>query len=380
MKMNAGIIGLGWFAGMILESLKGTEEIPVTAAADIDKKKAKNFGQRFDIAKIYDNADDLISNQDICIVIISTPPHLHYYLAKKAILAGKNVFLEKPGALKPGQMQELKDLALEKNIKATVDFVMRRNPLYLILERLCKKNIFGLPERACLENCAHDDSLPPQHWFWDYEKSGGIWVEHGVHFFDLVNWLMGPPLEARGSKYRREGCNLVDRVAGIALHQKGAIVSYYHGFTKPEVFENASFSLVFERAYTRVEGWIPVSLSVDAMVTPEADEFLSRDILDEARSFLPGIDVNLIKRELKQFDGGRIFQGRGKQFKASARSEYIFRLDKDRWEIYRACVRQGMLDLARAIKGQKPEPDVTLEDAKKALCVADMMETESFAP
>jgi hypothetical protein len=55
--------------------------------------------------------------------------------------------------------------------------------------------------------------------------------------------------------------------------------------------------------------------------------------------------------------------------------EYVFRLDRDRWEVYRACVRQGIVDLVHALKGQKSKPDVTLEDAKRALDVAKMMET-----
>ncbi|MCR4432233.1 MAG: Gfo/Idh/MocA family oxidoreductase [Tepidanaerobacteraceae bacterium] len=376
MRLNAGIIGLGWFAGMILKSLEGAREISVTAAADIDEKKAEEFRQKFNLEKIYDNADDIIIDPAMDIIIISTPPHMHSRLAEKALLAGKHIFLEKPGALNPEDMRATADLAVKRNLKATVDFVMRRNPLYLILKRLCENNIFGLPERASLENHAHDDSLSPRHWFWDYKKSGGIWVEHGVHFFDLADWLLGLPTHARGSKYRREGCDFVDRVLGTAFHQNGAIVSYYHGFTKPEVFEKTSFSLVFERAYTKAEGWIPVTMVVDAMVTPMADGILIGDILEEARRFLPGIGVNLEKRELKRFDDDGVFRGRGKHFRASARMEYIFSLDRDRWEVYRACVRQGILDLVRAVKGQKTEPDVTLEDAKNALDVAYMMEGE----
>lgn len=39
-------------------------------------------------------------------------------------------------------------------------------------------------------NEAADEGLSPQHWFWDRGMSGGIFIEHGVHFFDLVaSWL-----------------------------------------------------------------------------------------------------------------------------------------------------------------------------------------------
>jgi len=99
-------------------------------------------------------------------------------------------------------------------------------------------------------------------------------VEHGVHFFDLVNWLIGLPISAHGEKVPRQNVKLIDRVLGTAFHKDGAIVSYYHGFTKPEAFENTSFTFVFERAYARVEGWIPVKLTIDAMVTPEIEKLM----------------------------------------------------------------------------------------------------------
>src|SRR5690606_12788809 len=111
---------------------------------------------------------------------------------------------------------------------------------------------------------------------WDYEKSGGICVEHGVHFFDLVNWLLGMPKRGNGDKIPR-GNGLIDRVLGTAYHDKGAVISYYHGFTKPDAFENTLFSFVCERSYANIEGWIPISLSIDAMVTAEIEKLLMAD-------------------------------------------------------------------------------------------------------
>ena len=70
----------------------------------------------------------------------------------------------------------------------------------------------------------------------------------------------------------------------------------------------------------------------------------------------------------------KTFKGRGKSYGATARAEFTYRLSCDRWEVYRACVRQGIEDLAAAITAEKESPDVTLYDAKKALDVACMME------
>lgn len=371
---NVGIIGLGGFAELIADAIKDSKQVRIIAGADTDAHRIEKFKEETGIKKAYYNAVELLPDSQIDIVVISTPPAYHYDIGRLALSSGKHVLFEKPGALMPEDMSKLIDLSVGNKVKASIDFVMRRNPLYFILKELCNLNIFGLPERALLENYAHDDSLPPEHWFWDYKKSGGIWVEHGVHFFDLTNWLFGLPEKAHGEMIPRDNTGLIDRVVGTAYHSNNAVVSYYHGFTKPEAFENTHFSLIFERAYAQAEGWIPIKLTIDALVNPEIEKYMMESLLVKARSYLPEIDVTLETRLLNNWDGAKTFMGRGKEYKAAARVRFTYRLNKDRWKVYRACVWQGIEDLAWAVKGKKPEPDVTLYDAKKALDVAAMME------
>ena len=371
---NAAIIGLGGFGKIISAAVKESKKVRLIAGCDINPDKLEKFKEETGIEKVYDSIEKLLSDPAIDLVIIATLPSNHYDLGKLALKSGKHAFFEKPGALTPQHMAELIELSESKNLKTSIDFVMRRNPLYFILKEISELNFFGLPERAALENYAHDDSLPPEHWFWDYEKSGGIWIEHGVHFFDIVNWLMGKPKKAWGEKIPRESLGFVDRVLGTAYHENGAVISYYHGFTKPEAFENTRFFMIFERAYTELEGWIPVKLTIDAMVTPEIEKFLMGDLLLKARSFLPGVDVALETKLLNNWNDEKTFIGRGKEYRATARIKFTYQLTVDRWEVYRACVRQGIEDLAAAIKNEKYLPDVTLYDAKNALEVAFMME------
>ncbi|TYP48719.1 Gfo/Idh/MocA family protein [Thermosediminibacter litoriperuensis] len=380
MAVNLGMIGLGWFANLIARSVseRGDGRAVVAAACDVDSEKLREFKSRFNVKKAYDNPDDLVGDPDVDIVIIATPPYLHASLGKKALLAGKHVFLEKPGALRPEELGELIEIAREKNLKTTIDYVMRRNPLYLMMKMICDSKAFGLLERADLENYAHDDNMPPQHWFWDYSKSGGIWVEHGVHFFDLINWLIGPPREVRAVNIKRSGENLTDRVLGFALHEDDAVVTYYHGFTKPEPFEKTTFYFTFERAYAEVYGWIPVRLVIDALATPETEEFMGR-VMEEARKFLPSIDIELTMEKISEYGEGRdVFSGRGKRFKASFRTRFEYTIKQDRWEVYRACVMRAIDDLADAVEGVKTSPAVTLIDARRSLEIACRMEEQAL--
>lgn len=378
MIIKAGIIGLGGFSGIILKALEDVRGVRVVAAADIKSNLRQQAMTAFNISKMYESAEDIFSDKGIDLVIIATPPFLHAEMGKRAMESGKHVFFEKPGSISVEQMEELIQLSKKNGVIASIDFVMRRNPLYFILKRICETGVFGLPERIFLENYAHDDSLPPDHWFWDYDKSGGIWVEHGVHFFDLVRWLIGPPLKSQALKMERDEAGLIDRVSGWAVHENKTLVSYYHGFTKPEIFEKTTFFTVFERAYVQAKGWIPVELTLDALMASDMGKYVTNDLLDEAKDYLCGINTIFEIRQLRKFDKNeRFIKGRGKDFSADGRYMLTYSLDKDRWEVYRACVRQGISDLASVLRGEKSYPDVTLQDAKNALDSAFMMENNT---
>ncbi len=224
--LNVGLVGLGEFAKFVSTAVKGSKSVRITAGMDIDKCKAKKFKEKTSIKKVYCNTSELLSDPEIDIIIIATPPAYHYDLGRLFLSSGKHVFFEKPGALLPKNMLRLIKLAEINRVKTSIDFVMRKNPLYFILKELCDKDIYGSTERAYLENYAHDDSLPLEHWFWDYEKSGGIWVEHGVHFFDLTNWLLGLPKQACGKKILRNNTGIIDKVLGTARHNGNVVISY----------------------------------------------------------------------------------------------------------------------------------------------------------
>jgi ATP-dependent Zn protease len=65
----------------------------------------------------------------------------------------------------------------------------------------------------------------------------------------------------------------------------------------------------------------------------------------KARSYLPDIDITLETKLKNSWDGARTFMGRGKEYRATARVMFTYQLSKDRWEVYRACVRQGIEEL-----------------------------------
>lgn len=212
------------------------------------------------------------------------------------------------------------------------------------------EEIFGPLQRFSLENDARDDHLPPHHWFWEEEKSGGIWVEHGVHFFDLVHWLARPKGFSLCAKSLARPEGLEDAVMALVEYRSPSfLASFAHYFTRPREFERTRIHLTFHRAYLEVEGWIATSLRGRAWLEEETLDRLLRT---------PGLELESLPTP-----GGKVFLSRGKPLPVHREVSFGLQLG-DREEVYRQSLRKGLTALLRG------RPLAPLRAARKALEVA----------
>ncbi|MFW5644531.1 MAG: Gfo/Idh/MocA family protein [Bacteroidota bacterium] len=113
---NWGILGLGNIAHKFAQALRATENGNLLAVGSRTIDKAENFASQYNIGRWYGNYEDLIRDDDIQIVYISTTHNLHYELAKKSMEAGKHVLCEKPVTINSRQFEQLRELAESKNV------------------------------------------------------------------------------------------------------------------------------------------------------------------------------------------------------------------------------------------------------------------------
>jgi predicted dehydrogenase len=82
---------------------------------DTDEEKRAVFAQRYPNARMTADFDELLADESVEAVVIATPVPTHYELAKRALEADKHVFVEKPPAMRGGEMEELCELAEERD-------------------------------------------------------------------------------------------------------------------------------------------------------------------------------------------------------------------------------------------------------------------------
>ncbi|HEX8297588.1 MAG TPA: Gfo/Idh/MocA family oxidoreductase [Rubricoccaceae bacterium] len=235
---------------------------------------------------------DLLLRDDVDLVAVASPPGTHAEIGAAALDAGKHLLVEKPVATTLAGADQLIAARGRSGRVAAVDFMLRFNPVVEALVAWGSSGAFGPLVRVTVENEAQDASLPPDHWFWDRAQSGGILAEHAVHFFDIVNAIVeaqgGAPARASAEGWAsRRADGREDRVLAVVQHAEhaglpGVLATHAHAFTRPGAFERTTMRFTFALAEVDVEGWVPLSGVVRALVGPDAEADLAR---------LPGLAV-----------------------------------------------------------------------------------------
>ena len=90
-----------------------------------------------------DRFDEILADEDVRAVVIATPAATHYAKAKQAILRGKDVFVEKPLALRYGQGQELIALAQSRGVVLMVGHILEYHPAIALLKSIIARGELG---------------------------------------------------------------------------------------------------------------------------------------------------------------------------------------------------------------------------------------------
>jgi predicted dehydrogenase len=348
---------------VILEAAGELPGLRPVAVADHDPDRAEALAATWRLAAC--RPDQLLADPQVGVVAIATPPADHARLALDALRAGRHVFCEKPLATRLGDATEVLAAAGGSGApRITVDYVLRRNPLYALVGRL-QESVLGPPRRFALENLASDEHLDRDHWFWDREASGGIPVEHGVHFFDVAAWLLGSQPERVHALEAARADGRVDTALVAAGHPGGATASYAHSFARPDRAESVWTTLDWgERASGRLYGWIPVELELDIRTDGAglaAVQALATD--QRAALAIPGYRASGAERIILELAS----RGTPGRWDLHLRATLGGQAAKPR--AYRESVRAGLADLLTAITTGAP-PTVTPADAWTSLATA----------
>lgn len=193
--MNLAIIGAGLIGRKRVNSLpKG---INLTTICDINQQMAVDFVSNFN-CEFETDWRQVVRNPKHDAIIVSTINKFHVPITKEAILYGKHVLVEKPGARNLKELQKISKI-FNKQTVLMFGFNHRYHPSFVMAKKLINSKKYGeiLFIRA---RYGHGGRLGYEKE-WRFDKNlagGGELLDQGTHLIDLVNYLNGEMNEVYG--------------------------------------------------------------------------------------------------------------------------------------------------------------------------------------
>ena len=158
------------------------------------ERRTNRAEQEYPYVQTVRSFDELLTD-DIDLVIISTPNDTHVPMAKKAMLAGKHVVVEKPVAATSAEALELCELAKQQGVLFTVYQNRRLDSDFLTVKKLIEEGALG----EVVDYEAHYDrferGVNPKPWKAVGGEGVGVLYDLGVHIIDQAYCLFGMPKE-----------------------------------------------------------------------------------------------------------------------------------------------------------------------------------------
>jgi predicted dehydrogenase len=192
-SIKVGVVGTGFGQNIHIPGLQSHHRTEVFAVYHRNLETAQEIARSHNIPHACQTVEELVNLPELDAVTISTPPFLHYEMAKTVLQAKKHLFLEKPTTLTVAEAKELHQMAIASGAIATMDFEYRFVPAWQRFAELLAEGYVGQTRLVKIDWLMSSRANPSRGWNWYAQKSkgGGALGALGSHSFDYIAWLFG---------------------------------------------------------------------------------------------------------------------------------------------------------------------------------------------
>ncbi len=193
MKNKVAIIGCGAIFNRHLVAIQKNKNLyELVAVCDIQSEISDSYGEKYSV-KSFSSIDDCIEKSTADFYVIATPNYLHYEQAKKCILKGKNVLIEKPATLRKTELEEIVALSSEKGVNAYCILQVRLNNSVAAVKKCLDKDFLGKIRGVSMVQRWQRPIEYFSGWRAIPKMGGGTLHEVGIHYIDILQYLLGKP-------------------------------------------------------------------------------------------------------------------------------------------------------------------------------------------
>ena len=199
MKYKVGIIGCGAIFPRHIEAIESNLDFKLVSVCDIQKSLGKSLGKRYKVNS-YSDYKEMISTEDLNFIIIATPNSLH---KEQSIYSLKNrcdILIEKPVSFNIKDVKEIQNCAKENKQKAYCVLQVRLNPTVNLVKEVLKEGLLGEIRGFSFVQRWQRPLEYFSGWRGEPDIGGGILYETGIHYLDVLQYLIGNPKEVLSTK------------------------------------------------------------------------------------------------------------------------------------------------------------------------------------
>lgn len=242
--LKVGVVGLGTISKQYLTTLQELKSVVVTAVADLDHGLAQGVAATLgDVAAC--SVSELVTREDVDLVLNLTTPAAHRDVALQAIRGGKDTYGEKPLALDTTQARGILTAAASAGVMVgcAPDTVLGTG--IQTARQAIDEDLIGRPIAATAT------MMVPGHERWHpnpgfyYQPGGGPMLDMGPYYLSALVNLLGPVTSATGASSRTRSTRTIQsgprvgqeipvevdtHITGILIHESGAISTLIMSF------------------------------------------------------------------------------------------------------------------------------------------------------
>ena len=199
MKYKVGIIGCGGIFPRHIEAIESNSNFKLEAVCDIQKSLVKSLGKRYNVP-FYTDYKEMILVEDLNFIVIATPNSLHKEQAIFSLEKKCNVLIEKPVTFNIEDLNEILEVSKKEKQKAYCVLQVRLNPTVSLAKEILSKNLLGNIRGFSFTKRWQRPLEYFSGWRGEPDVGGGILYETGIHYLDILQYLIGNPKEVLSTK------------------------------------------------------------------------------------------------------------------------------------------------------------------------------------
>ena len=216
--MKVAVIGAGYWGPNLIRNFLMLDEVEAVVACDLDEGRLARMRKIFYGIETSTDFDNIIKRDDIDIVVIATPVSTHHEIAKRALLAGKHCFIEKPMTASVAEAGELIEIADGRGLKLFVDHTF----IYTGAVRKMKEIIAS----GRLGDIYYFDSVRINLGLFQHDVNV-IW-DLAPHDLSIMDYLLGQKVLSVSAIGTCHVGNGLEDIAYLTLEFENNLIAHFH--------------------------------------------------------------------------------------------------------------------------------------------------------